>query len=452
MKISLKPVLIPIFRITFINMKQLFYRTLSFFNIIESKIAFYPTVLAFLGAFFAFFMMYLESLGISKYLLDKAPILVVDNGNTALTILSALISGLISVIVFSFSMVMLLLSQASSNYSPRLLPGLISDKKHQIILGTYLSTILYNIFILFSIQPTGDKYQLPGFAVLVGILGTVFCIYAFIFFIHNISQSIQISNILKRIYVQAKGRLDVLIEKEVEHVASFPESDNWYEYYSKCSGYLQNVSYTNLIDICKGKDTQLHILPVKGIFVLNGNPIFKSKKELNEETLNLVLSNFNFAREELIEDNYILGFKQITEIIVKAMSPGINDPGTAINAIDYLTELLALRMQKKDINVIRREEIPYLKIKTINFSELLYQIMASIRTYCKHDITLAQKLLIMLNYLLHQPAYNEDYKESINLEIKTLLADAKNAIKNERDIENLLTLAKNMKLDLTNLA
>ncbi len=432
-------------------MKQFFFRTRSFFNVIESKIAFYPTVLAFLGAFFAFFMIYLESLGISKYLLEKAPILVVDNGNTALTILSALISGLISVIVFSFSMVMLLLSQASSNYSPRLLPGLISDKKHQIILGTYLSTILYNIFILFSIQPTGDKYQLPGFAVLIGILGTVVCIYAFIFFIHNISQSIQISNILKRIYVQAKGRLDLLIEKEVEHLASFPESEGWHEYYSKCSGYLQNVSYTNLIDISKEKNTQLHILPVKGIFVLNGNPILKSKKELNEETLNLVLGNFNFAREELIEDNYILGFKQITEIIVKAMSPGINDPGTAINAIDYLTELLALRMQKKDVNVIRREEIPYLKINTIDFKELIYQIMASIRTYCKHDVTLAQKLLIMLNYLLNQPTYNEDYKDSINLEIKSLLADAKNAIKNERDIENLLTLAKNMKLDLTTL-
>ncbi len=432
-------------------MKQLFYRTLSFFNVIESKIAFYPTVLAFFGVLFAFMMMYFENLGISKYLLEKAPILVVDNGNTALTILSALISGLISVIVFSFSMVMLLLSQASSNYSPRLLPGLISDRKHQIILGTYLSTILYNIFILFSIQPTGDKYQLPGFAVLVGILGTVFCIYAFIFFIHNISQSIQISNILKRIYTQAKGRLELVITKEDQHLAPFPDSENWYEYHSKTSGYLQNISYTNLIDICEEKDTHLHILPVKGIFVLNGLPLIKSKKKLDEETLNLILSNFNFAREELIEDNYILGLKQITEVIVKAMSPGINDPGTAINAIDYLTELLALRLQKKDLNVIRREEKPYLKINTINYKELIYQIMASIRTYCKHDVTLSQKLLIMLNYLLHQPTYNEDYKSAINTEIHNLLTDAKTSIKNERDVQHLHTMAKNMKLDLTNL-
>ena len=427
-------------------MKQFYYRTLSFFNIVESKIAFYPTVLAIWGVFFAFLMMYLESRGISRFLLDKAPVLVVDNGNTALTILSALISGLISVIVFSFSMVMLLLSQASSNFSPRLLPGLISNKKHQIILGTYLSTILYNIFILFSIQPTGDKYQLPGFAVLIGILATVICIYAFIYFIHNISQAIQISNILKRIYQQSRARLEILLIKEDEHIKPFPDSEGWYEYYSEANGYLQNISYTNLIDICQDKNTKLFILPIKGIFVLKGLPIFRSQKELDEETVNSILNNFNFAREELIEDNYILGFKQITEIIVKAMSPGINDPGTAVNAIDYLTELFALRMQKKDTNIIRREEVPYLRITTINFKDLLYQVMAPIRTYCKHDVTLVQKLLVMLNYLLHQPTYNDDYKVAVKQEIDSLLSDAKKVITNERDLEVLDALSKNLQL------
>jgi len=429
-------------------MKKLLFRTLSFFNIIESKIAFYPTVLALFGIFFAFLLMYFESLGISKYLLDKAPLLVVDNGNTAMTMLSALISGLISVIVFSFSMVMLLLSQASSNYSPRLLPGLISDKKHQIILGTYLSTILYNIFILFSIQPTGDKYQIPGFSVLMGILGTVICIYAFIFFIHNISQSIQISNILKKIYSQSKIRMSEVIEKESTHLKPFPDSSDWYEYHSNKSGYLQNISYTNMIDFSVEKDTKLHFIPFKGSFILNGIPLFKSKKELSEEEVDQVLANISFAREELVEDNYILGFKQLTEIILKAMSPGINDPGTAINAIDYLTELFALRMQKKDVNVIRREEIPYLRISTVDFKDLLYQVMVAIRTYCKHDVTLNQKLLVMLHYLLQQETYNKDYYGNIKEEAILLLTDAKEAIKNSADVERLTSLAESFTFHL----
>jgi len=428
-------------------MKQLFNRSISFFNVIESKIAFYPTLLAVFGFIFALLMTYLENIGISKYLVEHAPSLVVNNGDTAKTILSSFISGLISVVVFSFSMVMLLLSQASSNYSPRLLPGLISDKKHQVILGIYLFTILYCIFILFTIQPTGNKYQVPGFAVLIGIVSTVVSIYAFIYFIHNISQSIQISNILQNIFQSARDRLEKLIELEKDNNRDFDVTSEWYEFSSDKSGYLQNISYSNLIDICKENDTLLHILPVKGIFVLSGIPLFKSKKDLDEETVNLILSNFNFAREELVEDNYILAFKQITEIILKAMSPGINDPGTAINGIDYLTELMALRMQKKDTNIISRDDQVFVKMNTIDFDDLLYNIMAAIRTYCKHDIILVQKLLMMFHYLKKQKAEKESYYIAIEKETRSLLNDAEEAISNTTDIEKAKKLASTLNLN-----
>ncbi len=430
-------------------MRQLFNRTISFFNVLESKIAFYPTLFAFIGFNFAFFMLYLENLGISEYLVEHLPVLVVDNGDTAMTILSSLIAGLISMVVFSFSMVMLLLSQASNNYSPRLLPGLISDRRHQIILGVYLFTILYCIFILFSIQPTGDEYQIPGFSVLLGILQTVISIYAFIYFIHNISQSIQISNILQNIADTAKSRLQLLIDKEEDQHDEFPDSKNWSNYHSDTSGYLQNISFTNLTDICEKNDILIHILPVKGIFVLSGIPLFKANKELDEETVKLILSNFNFSREELVADNYVLAFKQITEIVVKAMSPGINDPGTAINGIDYLTELLALRMQKKDSSVIIRDNKAYIKLNTIDFEDLLYNIMASIRTYCKHDITLVQKLLLMFYYLEKQQADQSDYSENLRREAKNLLTDAKQAISNEQDIEKATALAKTFNLQIS---
>lgn len=416
-------------------MIQFYKRILAFFNLIQSKIAFYPTTFAISGVLLAFSLFYLEERGISKYLIDHAPILVVNNGETALTILSALITGLISMMVFSFSMVMLLLSQASNNYSPRLLPGLISDKVHQIILGIFLATILYLIFILFSIQPTGDKYQIPGFSVLLGILGTVICIYSFIYFIHNISQSIQINNIMDRIHKLAKGRLKTLIENDSNSPNEFPSTEGWFEYYTEKSGYFQNVSVSNLVDICDDKNTQMHILPIRGSFVLKGNILFKSKEELDEDTIKTIAANFKLHKAELVADNHLLAFKQITEVIVKAMSPGINDPGTAINGIDYLTELFCLRLLKKDINVIARDEKIFMKINTVSFSELIYQVMASIRTYCKQDIILVQKLVIMFKYLKLQKMENPEYSKTIDLEAKTLLNDARSSITNERDLQ-----------------
>ncbi|MGJ8593900.1 MAG: DUF2254 domain-containing protein [Aquaticitalea sp.] len=411
-------------------MKHLFYKILSFFNVIRSNIAFYPSILAVFGFGFSLFMIILEEYGISKYLLDILPILVVENGDTALSVLSACVGGLISMMVFSFSMVMLLLSQASSNYSPRLLPGLISDKRHQIILGIYLATILYIIFTMFSIQPTGEKYTLPGFSVLLGIVFTVICLCSFIYFIHNISKSIQISNILDTIFNDARRRLQHILVQEEEHktIETFADTEDWFSYNSSQSGYFQNLSSKNVLNFCKDHDTQLYIAIPKGLYVRYNDVFLKSKKELDEEQLKNFYASINFSRSELVNDNYGLAFKQITEIAIKAMSPGINDPGTAINAIDYLTELFALRMKKEDIEIYVEEKTAYFKVEMIPFKSLIYNVMASLRTYCKHDPTVVQKLFWMLKYLLKQPMLKDSYKDNVKNEIELLQKDSKDIV------------------------
>jgi len=415
-------------------MKKLFIRIFDFFNTIESKIAFYPTLFAISGFFVALLMIYLEQQGVSRKIMDIFPLLMVEDGNTALTVLSACLGGLISLMVFSFSMVMLLLSQASNNYSPRLLPGLISDRRHQVILGIYLSTILYNIFTLFSIEPSEDKYTLPGFSVLLGIVFTIVCLVAFIYFIHNISQSIQINNILDTIFEYAEKRLQSLIESEKGQTKNFPDVANWYEYKAGRSGYFQNISIKNILRICEDEETRIYITIPKGLFVLKNSIFLKSEKQLDEKVVDSIISNISFARGELVEDNYILAFKQITEIAVKAMSPGINDPGTAINAVDYLTDLFALRMQKKDNGIIVHKESATLRMAIVSFKELMYNVMASLRTYCKHDPVMVEKLLWMLDYLQKQPATEDNYQKVIKEEMKTLLEQAKNSFDSEWDV------------------
>ncbi|HLW33837.1 MAG TPA: DUF2254 domain-containing protein [Aequorivita sp.] len=422
-------------------MKKVFFRLFDFFNTLESKIAFYPSLLAISGFLFALVMIYLEQLGVSRRVMEFFPKLMVEDGDTALTVLSACLGGLISLMVFSFSMVMLLLSQASNNYSPRLLPGLISDKRHQFILGIFMAAILYNIFTLFSIEPSENKYTLPGLSILLGIVFTILCLVAFIYFIHTISQSIQINNILDNIFKQAQSRLKTLISSEERDHKSFPDTQNWYEYTAGRSGYFQNIATENILNICDKLGTKIYIRVPKGLFVLENAIFIKSEKQLDEKSLASIVSNISFARGELVEDNYILGFKQITEIAVKAMSPGINDPGTAINALDYLTELFALRMRKQDSGVIANDGKSLLKIAVVSFEELIYHVMAALRTYCSHDPLMVEKLIWMLEYLQEiEPA--EDYYGAVIIEKKkTLLEQAKNSFKSERDIAMLAKVA-----------
>ena len=139
-------------------MKDKFLTLISKIYNLKNKIAFFPSIIAMAGVIFAYLMMYSENEGISSYLQEFLPELVINDKETARTILSTFIAGLTSIMVFSFSMVMILLNQASSNFSPRLLPGLISNRRHQIVLGIYLFTIIYCILIFISLQTLHDKF------------------------------------------------------------------------------------------------------------------------------------------------------------------------------------------------------------------------------------------------------------------------------------------------------
>lgn len=409
---------------------------------ITNKIAFYPSLISFGGFLSALLMIYLEELHISKYLLDTAPILVINDTETARIILSTFIGGLISLMVFSFSMVMVLLNQASSNFSPRVLPGLISNKKHQIVLGLYIGTILYNTFILISIEPTKNSYQTPGFSVLLGIVLTVCCLAAFIYFIHSISQTIQVNNILRDIYSQAKKRIKKQISKESDTPINFPKSENWYTYKIEQSGYFHTILEDDLLELCHENDLKITLVPYQGQFLLNGTLGFKSEKALDDSLKNEILSMLSFSSDEPGGVNYIYAFRQITEIAIKAMSPGINDPGTALNALDYLTELFAVLTTKEDRNrFLSKNKIHRVEINTVSFEDLLYNVMAIFRQYCKHDVIVVQKLFGMLN-AISEITRNKKHKKILYKELKALKNDAMANIKNDRDVEKLEGLFK----------
>ena len=424
-------------------MKQILNKLSQTFWKIENKIAFYPSLIAVGGVLFALAMVYIEQLGVSAYLQKVLPVLVINDLETARVILSTLIAGLISILVFSFSMVMILLNQAATNFSPRLLPGLISNKKHQSILGIHLAGIFYCLITLISIEPTETGYQVPGFSVLIAIAFITASLIAFISFIHSISQSIQVDYILKSTFKAAKSRLDSLIEFESGNDFSaaakkpFDDTSQWFDYYMPQSGYLQSVNTSRLHKLAKDTNTLVLVIPTKNTFLLAGQPIFKSKQKLDEEQAKVWLNQFLIESSEAMSQNYSLAFQVITEIAIKAMSPGVNDPGTALTCIDYLTELTALRMKKSDEIYIGEADEITIEINIIHFKQLLYVILAPFRAYCSHDINIVTKLLLMCEYLLLQKCVKESYHQTIKREAQQIINDAKKKLDNELDLETL---------------
>lgn len=423
-------------------------KLISLYQSVVSSIAFLPSVIALSFLLFALILVALETNGLSKYLRENTSLWIISNVDTARAILSTLIGGIISLMVFSFSMVMVLLNQASSNFSPRLLPGLITDKRNQVVLGFYLGTIIYNIIVLIVVLPSGEDQNLKGFSVLLGIIFGICCLAFFIYFIHGISNSIQINNILEKVYGATKDRLEVLIKQE-QNALQFPFTNlrNWHNIYNKEAGYLRGIDLSRIQKFASENSTHIKILPYKGKYILPNESIILTEKSLDDEQQEKLKDYLLFGGTGDPEDNYILGIKQIAEVGVKAMSPGINDPGTAIMTIDYITELLALRMQLGDMQVhLSEKEDFYIVEDTIDFKKLLHTTLISYRQYVRHDFLLMEKLIYMLQYLKSQKMLDPQYEDDIDNELKLIKMDIDEHITNSKDSTRLCNMVDNCEI------
>ncbi|MXV37902.1 DUF2254 domain-containing protein [Flavobacteriaceae bacterium Ap0902] len=429
------------------RLKTLYWNFKALLKRISHSIAFIPGAMGLSGILLVILLHYIEELGITPYLVERIPYLLINNQSTASTVLSYLSAGIISIMVFSFSLVMILLNQAGNNFSPRVIPGLISVRKHQIIIGLYLGTLLYNTFVMIGIKPVTDQFNLPGFSILIGIMLTILCLFAFIYFIDSISKSIQVHSILESVFNKSKRRLKTIIKNEKDIIPVKLNTLGWPTYPTDISGYIRNINEQALINFCVENDCKIETLQINGTFITKGTPLFSCSVQLEDAQLKEVRDYFAINRNgEDVNENYVLGFKQITEIGIRAMSPGINDPGTAITTIDYLTELFSILMAKNEQFYLYKDQEPIVQIRIISFKELISQVMMSYRQYCKQDMSCAQKLIIMLLHLRNHPNCNDNESQTLSLELKKLMIDLRTNIENEYDLEVLEDLSKQVQI------
>ena len=427
------------------NAIRRFFRT-SYIQIINS-IAFYPSIIAFGFLLFSFFIMRIEY---TPFIIDLkkviSPMLVQGLENARL-ILGTIVGSIFSLMVFSFSMVMLVLNSASSTLSPRVIPGLITQKSHQVVLGVYLGTIIYSLILIINIQSKEAEYHIPTLGILLSMIFSILCLGMFIYFIDSISRSIQVDNILQRIFRKTKHQIQKagIAEKPLE----MPNTSGWETVHAATSGYLKQVEYGNLQNVCEANDITIEITENLGFFFVSGFPIAKVSRSIDEELENDIRNCFIFYIEEHISDHYLFGFKQISEIAVKALSPGINDPATAIKAIDMLSILFIDKMGMNEKNYFLNADgklLVFFRVPTLE--ELLFINLTPIREYGKQDATVMLKILESLKNLAFADRSAQQYQMLLTKYMQSMILAAVNNIKNDLDIEQIDILINGINLVL----
>ncbi len=400
---------------------------------VANSIAFYPALITFIFFLLALAMLMIEYRDYMKEIKDFLEPVLVKTVDDARLILGTLVASIISLMVFSFSMVMIVLNRASSMLTPRVIPGLISRKSHQIVLGFYLGTIIFCLILIVNIHPPAYDTLVPSIGTMLALIFGITSLSMFIYFIDDISKSIQTDNILQKIYRDTKHKMKSM-EIDKSDVAELPDSSSWTAIESDRTGYLKQIRMNTLLHLASEHDFQLSVEENIGFFMVNNYPFLRVDKELDAQVKDSILDCFVFYTEEHVGDHYLFGMKQISEIAVKALSPGINDPGTAIKAIDLLSILFIQKSRMKEKR-FEKDESGDIRIwmPGTSLRQLLYNNLTPIRQYGKSDPTVLLKLLEMMINLAYSDLHDENLQDLIVEFVQSLYESCQASVDTELD-------------------
>lgn len=372
----------------------------------------------------AFTMQKLDLAGKSRPMQKLGLIIYTGGPDGALTLLSTIAGSMITVAGTAFSITLVALTLASQQFGPRVLRNFMQDIKYQFVLGTFLATFIYCLLVLRSVQVGQNNPFVPHISITVAILLAIASIGVFIYFIHHASTSIHAWHIIREISDELETNIDYLFSERFagdrqpehmgRHVEEIPVDFDSYAYLIRAagSGYIRGIDYDRLMDIAKSKDLLLHIKHRPGKFIVQGSQLVKAWPEQNinrmlNKQINLA---FILGRERTAFQDVEFSIKQLVEIAIRAISPAVNDPFTAIRCIDQLSAALC-RLAKKDF------PSPYgyddhhklrMIIDQVTFAGLTDDAFHQIRQYGRSDVAVTIRLLEVIATIAEYTNNNEN--------------------------------------------
>lgn len=371
----------------------------KFYNKLVHSIAFLPAVMGVAFLLIAIVTLEMDDAGFGLKLNKKFKWLTLTDASTARTTVATVAAGIISLTVFSFSMVMIVLSQAASRMSNRLLDNIIADRVQKVVLGFYIGTIVFALFLLTNINETGSTADVPSLSVYFLLVLTLFDIFLFIYFLQYINESLRYEQLIQRIRKRA-GRT---LEKMANNTApGYKKGNNkGQEILSRESGYYQGFDEKRLLKLAEAENIIIEFLHPKGAYILKDTPFLIIYGKIDSQRLQKMLLDTDFYNGQEIDKNVYYAFLHLTEVAVKALSPGVNDPGTAVLSINALTDLFA-RIMKQPVDGEIKDDKGNTRIitKQISFTELFDCTLLPIWDYGKKDRMVQNAFSRMLRQLM----------------------------------------------------
>ena len=331
--------------------------------------------------------------------------------------LSAIAGSMITVAGVTFSITMVAFTQASSQYTSRILRNFMRDRANQAVLGTFVGIFAYCLVVLRTIRAEDDAEFVPSLAVLMGVLLALVGIGVLIFFVHHIATTLQASEIIARISKDTCRVIDRVHPEELEDdggeaavvaAADRVPASAWDAVDARATGYIQHAGVGELVGVAERCRILLRLEQPVGAFVTEGQPLARlaphpvesgrdQADRAPEEIADAIRRQHVIGAFRTLDRDPAFGIRQLVDIALKAISPGINDSTTAVTCIDYLGAIL-LRMANRRVQRGHQDGEGRLRVITADpdFDALLRLAVEEIRQHANGNVSVLARLLEML--------------------------------------------------------
>ncbi|MFO7541247.1 MAG: DUF2254 domain-containing protein [Thiobacillus sp.] len=318
---------------------------------LRSSFWFMPSLIVVGSIVFAAALIEADSAGSDQWL-AQWPRLFGAGAEGARQMLSTLAGSMMTVMGITFSMTLLALALASSQYTSRILRNFMRSRVTQVTLGIFAGIFVYCLIVLRSIRG-GDAEFVPSLAVFFAFFMALGGVGVLIYFIHHIASSIQASSIIASVAHETIAAIDRLFPEKLGHGPDEEESQDpmlqsldertWYTVPAAVSGYIQSVDSDALLGLARDRKTIVRMEHGVGAFVVQDAALASLALTYPPDQKMIAALNkaYSISRHRTVEQDPSFGIRQIVDMALKALSPGVNDTSTAVMCVDYLTVILA---------------------------------------------------------------------------------------------------------------
>jgi len=359
-------------------------------------------------------------------------------------LLTAVASSMITVAGVVFSITIVALSLTSSQYTSRVLRNFMRDRSNQVVLGVFVGIFAYCLVVLRTIRDGDEGAFVPSLAVLGGLVLAFVGIAFLIYFIHHISMSIQASSIIVAAAEETISAVDDLFPKgmgddvredaEDDLAVSIPEK-SWLAVLARKTGYIQSIDGDKLLFVARERGTIVRMECGIGEFVVEGTPLISLAEPagLVEDIVDELNAVYVISPHRTVEQDAGFGIRQLVDIALKALSPGINDTTTAVMCLNYLTAIL-VRLAPRPIATVHRMDQGELRViaRGPSFAGLLNESFDQIRQNAAGNVAVLTHMLHSLEIIAGQTK-NARRRKSLRQQADLIAAVAERTIPSPHD-------------------